>query len=102
MAKHSAYLFYNKKTNEAIYAGLTQNPVRRKYSHKHRCNTPGTHGYNYELYQYIRANGGFENFDMVVMSTHRTRSAGLKKERELMKEWNTFCNVANNKRNKRG
>ena len=102
MAKHSTYLLYNTETNEAIYAGLTQDPVKRKYYHNHRCNNLNDSGYHYELYQYIRANGGFDKFDMVVMSTHRTRSAGLKKEQELMKEWNTFCNVANNKRNKRG
>lgn len=102
MAKHSTYLFYNTETNEAIYAGLTENPTTRKYRHKYRCNTPGEKGHNYQLYQYIRANGGFDKFDMIVMSTHRTRAAGLKKEQELMKEWNTFCNVANNKRNKRG
>jgi predicted GIY-YIG superfamily endonuclease len=98
MTVYSAYVLCNKGTNQPIYAGMTKNTKTRNSRHKYRCNTPSDPGYNFKLYQHIRANGGFDNFDMVVVSTHRTRSAALKKERKLIQECQMLCNVVHKKR----
>jgi hypothetical protein len=46
-----------------VYVGSTTNFIRRRQQHKDACNNNVK--YNYRVYQFIRANGGFENFDMI-------------------------------------
>ena len=49
-----------------IYVGSTCNELKkRKNQHKTRCNNSNDKKYNYKIYQYIRANGGFNNWDMI-------------------------------------
>jgi len=48
-----------------IYIGSTINFTRRKCNHKFSCNNINSKNYNVNVYQYIRDNGGFDNFDMV-------------------------------------
>jgi hypothetical protein len=50
---------------EEIYIGSTTNFSRRKCEHKTCCNNKKDKKYNLRLYQFIRENGGWENFDMV-------------------------------------
>ena len=50
-----------------IYVGSTTNITKRKCEHKCRCNNKNGHGYNYPVFLYIRANGGFENWEMIVI-----------------------------------
>jgi hypothetical protein len=47
------------------YAGKTTDFTRRKSLHKHVCNTPTHKGYEINVYQFIRANGGWDNWDMI-------------------------------------
>jgi hypothetical protein len=39
----------------------------RKIRHKFSCNTPTDKSYNVKVYQFIRANGGFENWSMILV-----------------------------------
>jgi predicted GIY-YIG superfamily endonuclease len=48
-----------------IYVGHTTNMRKRKWQHKTACNNEKNKKYNYDVYQFIRANGGFDNFDMI-------------------------------------
>jgi len=48
-----------------IYVGSTTNFKRRKTQHKSSCNKQGNIAYNNYVYQFIRENGGFNNWDMV-------------------------------------
>ena len=48
-----------------VYAGSTCNFVKRKCGHKSDCNNENSNGYNYYVYQFIRANGGWSNWSMV-------------------------------------
>jgi len=47
------------------YVGHTTNFVKRKYSHKSRCNNRKAKGHNCYVYKFIRDHGGFENWTMI-------------------------------------
>ena len=47
------------------YVGSTNNERVRKSDHKKRCINPNQKTHNCYVYQYIRENGGFQNWDMV-------------------------------------
>lgn len=53
-----------------IYVGSTLNLKNRKRKHKSVCNNPNDNGYNYNVYQCIRENGGFENWDMILVEEY--------------------------------
>ena len=46
-----------------FYIGSTRHWGQRKISHKHSC----INNSNYKLYQYINMNGGWENWEMVLL-----------------------------------
>jgi hypothetical protein len=54
-----------------IYIGHTTNLIQRKNRHKTNCNNnkPTNRKYNYYLYQFIRANGGWDNWSFIVLET---------------------------------
>ena len=51
-----------------IYIGSTVCFRKRKWQHKHSCNNINDKNYNLKLYKFIRDNGGFENWDMVLVA----------------------------------
>ena len=54
-----------------IYVGSTANNLRiRKGQHKIDCNNINRNNYNSYVYQFIRQNGGFQNFDMVLIEKY--------------------------------
>ncbi len=48
-----------------IYVGSTKNLRVRKSDHKRSCNNENKKEYNFNVYQFIRANGGFTNWDII-------------------------------------
>ena len=54
-----------KDYDSPIYIGSTNGFNNRKRLHKHNCYNDKRHEYNYKVYQYIRENGGWDNFDMI-------------------------------------
>ena len=48
-----------------IYIGSTTNFKQRKRAHKSACNSENHKHYHYNVYKYIRCNGGFDNWDMI-------------------------------------
>ena len=48
-----------------IYVGSSCNFTRRKCEHKSDCNTEHSKKYNYKVYQFIRDNGGWDNWRIV-------------------------------------
>lgn len=48
-----------------IYIGHTTDMRKRKWQHKSSCNNERNKKYNYNVYQFIRNNGGWDNFDMI-------------------------------------
>ena len=51
-----------------IYVGHTTNFTMRKTQHKSSCNNIDNPKYNYKLYKCIRENGGWDNWQMVIVA----------------------------------
>ena len=77
------------------YIGHTTDFKRRKSNHKRTCyNENDQVHYNIYLYQFIRENGGFDNFDMILINTECCENAfyAKKREREYIEELNATLN----------
>jgi hypothetical protein len=57
----------NDLTVNDVYVGSTTDFTRRKSEHKHHCNNPISKKYNFNVYQSIRSNGGWENWSMILI-----------------------------------
>jgi len=60
------------------YVGSTTDFTRRKSQHKRNC----VNSINYKLYKLINENGGWENFDMVVIETFKCENGNEAYARE--------------------
>ena len=49
------------------YIGHTTNMIKRKQGHKYSCNDINGDRYHLNVYEYIRANGGWDNFNMILL-----------------------------------
>jgi len=49
------------------YVGSTTNLIKRRCAHKNTCNNEKCKAYGFYVYQFIRDNGGFENWDVVLI-----------------------------------
>lgn len=64
-SKTIIYKIYCLDTNITdIYVGHTTNFRRRKYEHKSICNNENDKAYTFYVYQFIRQNGGWDNWRM--------------------------------------
>ena len=52
---------------QAVYVGHTTEFKKRCVNHRSRCYNPNEKCYNIRLYRYIRENGGFDNFNIVII-----------------------------------
>lgn len=57
-------LMCNNPEISDFYIGSTDNLRKRKYQHKQNCNHINSAAYNFYVYQFIRNNGGFENWNI--------------------------------------
>jgi hypothetical protein len=69
---------------DSFYIGSTWDMKARKSEHKSICNNPKSKKYNRKVYQYIRANGGFDNwkFEILVEKEFENKTALRIKEKE--------------------
>jgi len=51
----------------SLYIGSTTDITKRRSHHKYNCNNPNSKSYNCKIYETIRANGGFENWDVIII-----------------------------------
>ena len=49
------------------YVGHTTNWNKRKQLHKESCNNVNIKQHNYPVYKFIRENGGWNNWDMILI-----------------------------------
>lgn len=56
------------------YVGSTCNLYLRKSQHKHSCNNPNDKYYNFKVYQFIRENGGWNNWQMILLEQYPCNS----------------------------
>lgn len=79
---------------EDCYVGSTTNFTKRKNSHKKTSRLKDGVKYNYKIYQFIRNNGTWDNFDMVLIETGTFENSleVKKRERELIEELKATLN----------
>ena len=65
---NTIYKLYCKDENiKEFYIGSSTNFKSRKNKHKSDCNNENGRSYNIKVYKFIRANGGFQNFDFEIL-----------------------------------
>jgi hypothetical protein len=65
------------------YVGSTTNFRSRKNCHKSRCNNEKSKDYNFKIYEFIRANGNWDNWIMIQLEEYPCKN---KREAELKEE----------------
>jgi len=92
------YKFYCKDNNiNDIYIGHTVDFNSRKSKHETRCNNINDEGYNIKLYQFIRNNGGWDNWNMIEIEKYPCNDIDEALDREtywynlLKPSLNTLC-----------
>ena len=82
--------------NDNVYIGSTTDFRKRKTTHKSYCNNEKNKTYNDKKYQYIRANGGWENWNMIEVEKYPCND---KREAEKREEYyRAFFNANLNSR----
>lgn len=78
-----------------VYVGSTTNFTKRKCQHKSSCNNINDKKYNYKLYQFIRANGGWNSFSMIEIEKYicSDGNESRAKERQWFEQLNAQLNM---------
>lgn len=84
-----------------IYVGHTTDFTRRKCKHKQDCNNPEAKNHNIKLYSSIRANGGWDNWDMIQVEDYpcANKLEASARERHFYEELNGSLNTNKPNRN---
>jgi len=85
------------------YIGSTVNFVGRRYDHKKINNNPKSKQYNYKVYQFIRDNGGWENWTMksIINYPCNSRKELILKEQEILETYDNTLNMVSAFRSKK-
>jgi len=108
MSDHSKSVVYMIKKkddddNENVYVGSAVDFRKRKWEHKTRCNNPNSKGYNYKIYKYIRENGGWDEWIMIIIEKYpcNNKDELVKREDEIMCKIKSNLNDRRAKRSKK-
>ena len=103
-SKTVIYKIFCKDSNITdIYIGHTTNFNKRKNSHRRNCYNENDRKYNIKLYQFIRNNGGWDNFEMIIVEKYSCNSKleAEIKERYFIEELKSNLNCIIPTRNKK-
>jgi len=77
------------------YVGHTTNFVKRKYHHQSDCNTITQKNYNNFIYRFIRENGGWKNWNMILIEEVECKNfnEACKKEQYWIDELKPLLNT---------
>ena len=77
-----------------VYVGHTTNFVQRKHAHKQSCINNKSHNYKCKLYETIRNNGGWDNWNMEIINFFNCNDhyEARKKEQEYFVSLNATLN----------
>lgn len=65
------YLIKHKTCDDKkVYVGSTNNLKKRINEHKSSCNNEKCNDYNLKIYQYIRENGGFNQYEFIILECY--------------------------------
>jgi len=74
MSDYSNSVIYNltckDKTVLEIYIGSTHDENIREQRHKSSCNNVNNKNYNFKVYEFIRANGGYDNWKFEILERY--------------------------------
>ena len=99
MVNYNNSIIYKLVSNDInikdFYIGSTVNFTRRKGNHKSNTNNSNGKKYNYKVYQCIRDNGGWQNWNMVLVEKVpcNDRLELRKIEREFMEKLGSSLNM---------
>jgi hypothetical protein len=100
LANYSKTVIYKIECNCAnitdIYIGHTTSYYQRYRLHKSNCNNKNTKGYNYKIYTIIRENGGWENWNMIILEKYPCVNVDEARERERywIEKYSSSLNVS--------
>ena len=77
--------------NANIYIGSTTDFVKRKTRHKCDCNNEKSKRYNQKNYQYIHANGGWDEWNMIEVEKYPCNDGNEARARE--EYWKCYFNA---------
>jgi hypothetical protein len=81
--------------NDFVYVGSTTEFTKRKSSHKFNCLKEKSNRHNLKIYQTIRENGGWEEFQMIKIENYpcEDHNESLARERYWLEHFNANLNV---------
>jgi hypothetical protein len=96
-SKCCIYKIEHIENKNLLYVGHTTNYEKRKCEHKSSSKNEKSRGYNSNLYQLIRENGGWEMFKMIELEKYscNDKREAEKRENEMMKELKATMNSNN-------
>lgn len=68
--------------DENIYVGHTTNMIKRKNKHKSSCGNPNDKEHNEYKYQFIRENGGWDQWEMILIEKYPCDNGDQARARE--------------------
>jgi hypothetical protein len=76
------------------YIGSTKNLERRIAKHRSNCNSDKSKSYNLKIYQFIRNNGGWKNWNIILIEKLEfdNKFECLQNERKLIESYNSNLN----------
>ena len=77
------------------YVGHTTDMSKRKWGHKSVCNNDKNKGHNHKIYKIIRENGGWDNWNMLLVEKFpcKDKYDACKREREVYEELDAKMNM---------
>jgi hypothetical protein len=95
---YSKTIFYRIVCNDLnikdCYIGHTTNFIKRKQQHKQHCNNENLKDSNFKVYKFIRENGGWNNWSMIMIEqiSCENFNEASKLERKFLEEFNGTLN----------
>lgn len=87
------YKIFDKNNVDEFYIGSTTKMSTRKAQHKKNTCNKSSKKYWTKLYQYIRSNGGFENFEFVVLEEGEYDGTPTENKKYILKLEQSYINV---------
>ena len=73
---------FNDLNNENVYVGHCTNMTKRKCQHKTTCCNPNDKKHNLKVYQFIRENGGWDQWEMILVEKYPCDNVDQARARE--------------------
>lgn len=91
---HFYKIVCNDLSIKDCYVGHTLNFVQRKWRHSSDCKNENSKMYNCKVHKFIRENGDWENWSMILIDTMYCEDIldALRKEREFVEKYNANLN----------